>query len=286
MRIAVTGAAGQLGRQICHELGANAIPIDLPEVDITDRDATLAFLRSQRPEAIINCAAYTLVDKAEDEPEICRKVNADAVACLADAAIELDCPLAQISTDYVYAGNSPREQPWRETDQPCPRGVYAITKWEGEQQTTRAPRHLILRTCGLYGVTPRRNNFVETMLRLARERDVLRVVNDQQCTPTNVVHLARAVLYLLDKQHVGLYHVVSRGATTWHAFAAEIFRLSGVTIRLEPITTEQFGARAPRPAFSVLDTSKYHALGGPPMPTWQTALAEYLNVHRPAEGNG
>jgi dTDP-4-dehydrorhamnose reductase len=237
-----------------------------------------------QPAAVINCAAYTQVDKAESEPEKCRAVNAVAVEHLARACGKLDCPLVQISTDYVFGAARPDPRPWTEHDPPSPQGVYAQTKFEGERAAAGHPKrkHLIVRTCGLYArpSDPRATNFVKTMLRLGAARPEVRVVADQLCTPTYVPHLARAILFLLDHGGAsvpwGIYHVTSTGAATWHEFAVEIFRLAGLPVAVRPITTADYAAPAPRPSYSVLDTAAYHRLGGPPMPDWRSALVEYF----------
>jgi len=285
MRIAVTGAYGQLGSELCRLLGADAVPLDIDTLDLTDGPAVEKTLGDLCPAAVINCAAYTQVDRAESEPQQCRAVNATAVEHLARACARLDCPLVQISTDYVFGGHPERTTPYCEDDPPSPQGVYARTKREGEQAAARHVRkHLIVRTCGLYArpADQRAGNFVKTMLRLGKAGKELRVVADQHCTPSYVPHVARAVLFLLGVPSGppapwGIYHVVNRGATTWYEFAAEIFRQAGMDVSLRAITTAEYGATSPRPAYSVLDTTKYHALGGPAMPDWKTALAEYLS---------
>ena len=282
LRIAVTGSGGQLGSELCRQLGSRALGLDLPALDLTDGRSVHATMRNLRPGALINAAAYTKVDQAEDEPDLCRAINARGVLYLAGFCRRFDCPLVQISSDYVFCGDSARRTPYREYDPPDPRGIYARSKWEGELYAARWARHLIVRTCGLYGPAAPRSagNFVATMLRLGRQGKQLRVVADQHCTPTYVPHLARAICFLLDSGAYGLYHVVNGGVTTWHDFAAEIFRQAALPVSLEPITTAQYGALAPRPAYSVLATGKYHALpGAPPMPTWQEALAEYLRSY-------
>lgn len=283
MSILVTGAYGQLGRELCQQIGPEALPTDFDTLDLGNRSAVLAALARWRPQAVINCAAYTQVDLAEKEPDRCRAVNATAVKWLAQACAELDCPLVQISTDYVFAGNARPERPFRETDRATPLGMYAITKHEGELAAAAWPKHLTVRTCGLYARPSHAEakNFVKTMLRLGASGKTLRVVHDQHCTPTYVPHLARAIRFLagLDGHRPapwGLYHVVNRGTTTWLEFAREIFRQAGVAVVVEPITTAEYAAPAPRPAYSVLDTSAYHALGGPAMPDWQTGLTDYL----------
>lgn len=285
MSIAIIGAEGQLGSELCRQLGAETVPLDLPRFDVTDSRQVMETLSRLKPAAAVNCAAYTLVDRAEQEPDICRTVNADAVCHLADAAQRNDFVLVHISTDYVFGGDVSRETPYVEADAPAPQGVYANTKLAGERFAAAWSKSFVVRTSGLYGVTPRRNNFVETMLRLAEKRNEVRVVDDQQCSPTYVAHLARAIGFLVGTSAYGTYHVVNSGGTTWYRFAKEIFRLAHRDVTVKPITTAEFGAPAPRPAYSVLDTSRYHSLGGPPMPSWREALSEYLRV-RSAEYPG
>lgn len=279
MRIAVTGAGGQLGGELCRRLGAGAIPLDLPEVDLTDAEQVRRALGEARPAAVINTAAYTLVDRAEQESARCWAVNAAAVGHLAGACRELECPLVQVSTDYVFGLDAGRTIPYVEDDKPGPLGVYGQSKLGGERQAAAYERHFVVRTCGLYGQKGPRTSaasFVDTMLRLGRERPQLRVVDDQHCTPSYVPHVARAILFLLDTRAYGTYHVVNSGEATWYDFAAEIFRQAGIEVSLARISTSDYNAPAPRPRYSLLDTTKYHALGGPAMPSWREALAEYL----------
>lgn len=279
MVIAVTGSGGQLGSELCRRLGERAVALDLPDFNLTDKDRIWQSLAAVRPEAVINTAAYTQVDRAEEQAELCWRINSTGVSHLASACRQLDIPLVQISTDYVFGSVANLGRPYREGDMPDPQGVYAQSKLGGEREAAAWPKHIIVRTCGLYGKqgpkTPA-SNFVDTMLRLAHQGKPLRVVADQHCTPSCVPHVARAILFLLQSGYFGLFHVVNGGATTWYEFAAEIFRQSQLDVSLEPITTAEYGAKAPRPSYSVLDTGKYHALGGPVMPTWQEALGEYL----------
>jgi len=280
MKIVITGVQGQLGSELGRQLGQRAVGLDLPKFDLTDRDAVLKRLAEIRPQAVINAAAYTQVDKAETEIDRCRAVNADGVAHLVEACREQDSTLVQISTDYVFGSQRGRSTPYRETDPPEPQGVYARTKLEGERHAARCPRHIIVRTCGLYGRPGPHSasNFVQTMLRLGNRRKLLRVVNDQHCTPSYVPQVARAIRFLLQCPAEGIYHVVNSGETTWWAMAVEIFRRAGLAVELEPISTAEYAAAAPRPTYSVLDTAKYHALAGrPAMPSWQQALSEYLS---------
>ncbi len=283
MKIAVTGAYGQLGGELCRQLGDAAIPLDIDTLDLTDETATVARITALQPSAVINCAAYTQVDKAESDQERCRAVNVSAVANLVRACGILDCPLVQISTDYVFGAACTVPRPWRENDPPTPQGVYARTKLDSEEAAARHAKHLIIRTCGLYArpADAKAVNFVRTMLRLGAERPELRIVADQHCTPTYVPHLARAILFLLGAADGrpapwGTYHVTNAGETTWNEFAAEIFHLAGMQVAIRAITTVEYGTPAARPSYSVLDTTAYKRLGGPPMPSWKSALAEYF----------
>jgi dTDP-4-dehydrorhamnose reductase len=277
MRIAIVGAKGQLGLECCRQLGDKAFPLDLPELDMTDRDMVSSALAGERqPSAIVNCAAYTLADKAESEPELCHKINTEAVGNLVEAARRANCPLVQMSTDYVFGGDRAPNTPYLENDPPAPLSVYGKSKLGGERVSAEWHKYFVVRSNALFGVSPRNNNFVEAILRLARERGSLRVVDDQTCSPTYVGDLARALLFLLTTE-AGIYHIVAGGDTTWYGFAAEILRQTRIEVPLARITTEQFNAAAQRPGYSVLDTAKYHALGGPRMRPWQQGLSDYLS---------
>jgi len=276
MSIAVTGAEGQLGIEFCRQLGTDAIALNRANFDLTQPDQLRQTLEKLQPKAIINCAAYTMVDLAESDPETCQKINADAVGILSEICNELDAPLVQISTDYVF-GDDNQTGPHTEAHPIHPLGVYAQTKAAGEQQAAQFAKHIIVRTCGLYGHAPHKPNFVKTMLRLGQERSQLSIVSDQHCTPSYVVDVAAATLHLLKSSAWGLYHVVNQGETTWLDFAAEIFRQANLSVELAPITTAEYGAAAPRPKDSRLDSSKYTALAGPELPHWKEAITAYLN---------
>lgn len=279
MNVVVTGSGGQLGSELCRQLGADAVGLDLPEFDVADAALVLQSLARIRPQAVINTAGFTQVDAAEEQADRCRAVNAQGVAHLVEACRQLDCPLVQISTDYIFGGDANRRTPYRESDPPGPLGVYARAKLEGERHAAGWAKHFVVRTSGLFGRPGPRSggNFVQTMLRLAGRRKRVQVVCDQHVSPSYAPHVARAIRFLLRAEAYGTYHVVSSGATTWYDLAAEAVRLSCLEVTVEPISTAQYGAAAPRPAYSVLDTSKYHRLPGrPAMPTWQEALAEYL----------
>jgi dTDP-4-dehydrorhamnose reductase len=261
------------GERAGHEL----IPIDLPELDITDGDAVSTFFEQERPEASINCAAWTDVDGAESKQDLARAVNAEGAGNLARAAAQIGTPLLHISTDYVFDGTAPRDgagraRPYVESDPTGPRSVYGQTKLEGEREVLAAsPRHTVVRTAWLYGIDG--PNFVATMLRLAGERDAVQVVDDQTGSPTWSGHLAPAVLGLLERGVDGLVHLTGSGEVSWNGFAKEIFRQAEVDCVLEPASSEQMARPAPRPAWSALETERDDVL---PMPPWQDGLAGYL----------
>lgn len=277
-RCLIFGAKGQLGTELALRLGRRAIPVDLPDGDVTNKYAIQELLDALNPTAVVNAAAFTAVDAAEQQPALCRRVNATGPLYLAQECEKRALPLLHFSTDYVFCGTEKRT-PLTEEDEPVPQGVYATTKLEGERNIQKTlEKHIILRTCGLYGKLGANTmgNFVETMRRLGAERRNLRVVNDQRCSPTWVVNLAAAAIWLLEHEKWGLFHVVDSGSTTWFDFAREIFRLCGLETEMAPISTVEWNAPSPRPLYSVLDTSKYHALGGPKMPEWKTSLERYL----------
>ena len=279
--VVVTGARGQLGSYLAAILGAAARPVDIDTLDLTDASAVRAQLTAWQPAAIINCAAYTAVDAAEEPANqpICHAINHTAVQTLAEIATELGCQLAQISTDYVFCESPALGRPFREDDATAPAGVYAVSKALGEQAALHCPRAIVARTCGLYGSpeTPQARNFVNSMLNLAQTRSELRVVDDQICCPTWVVELAHAVLHLLSVDAHGIYHVTNRGGLSWKETAEAIFAAANVSCRVHPISSAEYAAKSPRPAYSALDTAKYHALAGPAMSSCREAISDWLS---------
>ena len=276
MRLLVTGSRGQLGRALERAAPAHGwefYGFDLPELDITDRDAVAAAARTVLPAAIVNCAAFTAVDAAETHEEEALAVNGTAAAHLAAAADEVGAALVQISTDYVFDGRD--ERPRREDDATNPLSAYGRTKLAGERAAASARAHLIVRTAWLFGEGG--VNFVEAIRgQLARGSRHLRVVADQQGSPTYAADLATALLQLIEGGARGLVHAVNAGSTSWFGFAGEIVRQLGIAADLEPITTETAARPAPRPRFSTLDTARLVELIGAPLPPWQDALARYL----------
>lgn len=285
MRIALIGSTGQLGSDLLPRLqtaGHEVIPLRHTDIEITDAANVAAILESLRPDFVLNTAAYNLVDKAEDEPDTAMSVNAVGPGNLAPLCESNGWRLMHISTDYVFdATPSSETRPRTEVDAANPTGRYGFSKRIGEQFVLeQCQRSFVVRTCGLYGVAALRGggkgNFVETMVRLGRDRKQLRVVDDQRCTPTSTADLADALVKLIATDAFGLYHATNSGSATWCEFAREIFRLAKMEVEVVSITTAEFGAKAPRPAYSVLDCSKLTSVIGVPLPDWHHALARYL----------
>lgn len=237
------------------------------------------------PRIVINCAAYNLVDRAEDEPEVAFAVNAFATRQLALWCASRDVPLMHISTDYVFGLHS-STTPRSEEDAAGPVSVYGASKLAGEEFVRAiCPRSWVVRTCGLYGhrASQAKGNFVETMLRLAGQRSELRIVADQRCTPTSTADLAEQLVRLLQTTEYGLYHATNFGDCSWAEFASEIFRLTDAATRVIPITAKEYGAKARRPDYSVLNCQRLATILGQPMRPWREALAAYLQ-QRPQAG--
>ncbi len=279
MRVAVTGANGQLGRELTRVLSAwDVYPLTRPACDVRDASAVREALRGIRPAAVINTAALTDVDACEDDVRQAFDVNACAVRDLANACAELGAVLVHMSTDYVFDGE--KRAPYREDDAPHPLSVYGISKLAGEYFARNAcPHHFVIRTSGLYGAAGARGkggNFVETMIRMAREGRPVRVVNDQVLTPTYTRDLAQAIKRLVLTEAYGLYHVTNSGACSWYEFAGRIFKRAGLAPELSPTTSAEWGARARRPPYSVLANEKLVQAGGGELRVWTEALDAYL----------
>ncbi len=285
MRTVVLGANGQLGHTLCKKLGKAAIGLTRDKLDITDRDAVLLAFSEIRPDVVINAAAYTNVDAAETNVELCNLVNVEGTRNLAEASAAMNSVFVQVSTDYVFGGEGGRATGHREGDETSPQGVYAKSKLASEQIAFEAnpKKCFVIRTCGLYanndGADATFKNFPSTILRLAATLPELRIVSDQICTPSFVPHVADAILALAFTTEFGIYHVTNRGSASWYDFATELLKMAGLGTPVKAISTEEFGAVAARPAYSVLDTLKYDALELSELPTWQKALHEYIS-HR------
>jgi dTDP-4-dehydrorhamnose reductase len=280
MRLLVTGAAGMLGLDVLRageRAGYELVGVDLPELDITDPEAVEQAFARVAPEAVLNCAAWTDVDGAETHVEQAHAVNADGAANLARAAAQAKVPMLHVSTDYVFDGEPCRtpvglRRAYLESDPTGPRSVYGQTKLAGEEQVLKAsPRHTVVRSSWLFGLGGA--NFAATMLKLAAERDAVRVVTDQVGCPTWTGHLAPALLGLLEREITGLVHLAGTGYVSWNGYAEEVFRQAEVKCRVEDATTADMPRPAPRPAWSALESERPEVL---PLPPWQEGLAGYL----------
>ncbi|WP_286945404.1 dTDP-4-dehydrorhamnose reductase [Acetobacterium sp. UBA5834] len=282
MKILLTGSNGQLGRELTRQLAKKKIDFvgyDIPEFDITDKEKMTAIITSEQPTVIINCGALTNVDGCETQKELAMAINATGPRYLAEIARDRDIVLVQVSTDYVFDGSGIIEagavRPYRETDPTDPKTVYGESKAAGEKAVSEiAPKYFIVRTAWLYGDG---NNFVKTMLELASKHPKLTVVNDQIGSPTSTVDLAAAIIDLIHTDHYGIYHGTCEGQCSWYDFAIEIFRLSGIDIPVEPVTSEQFVRPAPRPKYSVLENKALNDLQLNLFRPWQISLVEYLD---------
>ena len=277
MRVLVTGANGQLGSELRLVASADYLFTDIAELDISNEDAVIAFVERNEIDTIINCAAYTNVDRAEEEPEVAKSVNTTAVALLARVARRYNARLIHISTDYVFGGES-YETPIKESATPAPLGVYGRTKLLGERLIEESGcDYIIIRTSWLYSTYGK--NFVKTVLRLAAERDELRVVNDQIGSPTYARDLARVIVQICEQKgfESGVYHYSNRGEISWYDFARAIVEIGGMDCRIKPCTTAEYGAKAPRPAYSVLDASKICNALRCEISDWRVSLAECIN---------
>jgi len=280
MKIAVLGANGQLGEDLLHALRGHEVRgLTRTEFDVTDHPRTRSVLSDLRPDVILNTTAYHRVDDCETQAELAYTVNALAVLNLIRIANDLDAVLVHISTDYVFEGK--QTHPYIETSEPFPRSVYANSKLAGELLVrTLAKKHILIRTCGLYGKAESRGkagtNFVKTMLSLAKQGRPITVVNDQEVTPTYTVDLAEQISQLLPTGHLGLFHMTNEGSCTWYEFARAIFDLSHLDVDLSPITSEQARRPAVRPKYSVLENARLKELGLNRMRHWRAALEAYL----------
>jgi len=270
--ILVVGANGMLGRDMTALIGDTARGVDIDEIDITSLESTDRILKTLKPKTVINCAAYTDVDGCETNRETAMQVNGEGVAHLAMVSREIGARLVHISTDYVFDGS--KGSPYVEDDAPCPLGVYGESKLAGEMNAAFNPDHLIVRTQWLYGLHGK--NFVETMLRLATEKDEISVVDDQIGSPTWTVDLALAILALLKTGHRGVYHAANAGFCSWNGFARAIFEEAGQQIHVKGMTTVELNRPARRPLYSTLDCTKLeHDCGFQPQP-WRSALKKYM----------
>lgn len=278
MRVLVTGVKGQLGYDVMLELakrGYEGVGVDVEEMDITDPVAVDKVIKEAKVDKVVHCAAWTAVDLAEEKEDLCRKVNAYGTENIAKVCKELDIPMIYFSTDYVFDGQGTR--PW-EPDDPvvAPLNVYGQTKYEGEQAVEKyLDKYYIVRIAWVFGVNGK--NFIKTMLNLGKTHDTLTVVSDQIGTPTYTYDLAKLVVDMCEREEYGKYHVTNEGGyISWADFATEIFAQAGMDVKVVPVTTAEYGAKAVRPYNSRLEKGKLDAHGFDRLPTWQDALGRYL----------
>ncbi len=277
MKILITGANGMLAKAVKEMFKEEELILtDVAELDITNLEKVEEFVSNCKPEVIINCAAYTAVDKAEEEVDLARKINKEGPRNLAIAANKNGTILVHISTDYVFGGDLSLEEIYKEDDKKAPNTVYGITKLEGEEAICEnTANYYIFRTAWLYGDG---NNFVRTMLRLGREKEEITVVADQHGSPTYAVDLADIIHQALKKKiPYGIYHTTNLGYTTWYEFTKEIFKKANISCLVRPVTSEEFVRPAKRPKNSMMSKDKI-LQEGITIPTWEEALGKYLEI--------
>ena len=279
MRVLVTGVKGQLGHDVMNELalrGYEGVGVDVEEMDITDEEAVDRVIRQSKVDQVVHCAAWTAVDAAEDQEELCRKVNALGTEHIARVCQELDLPMIYLSTDYVFDGQG--TEPWQpDCKDYKPLNVYGQTKLEGELAVSQTlEKYFIVRIAWVFGLNGK--NFIKTMLNVGKTHDTVRVVNDQIGTPTYTYDLARLLVDMNETEKYGYYHATNEGGyISWYDFTKEIYRQAGYKTEVLPVTTAEYGlSKAARPFNSRLDKSKLVEAGFTPLPTWQDALSRYL----------
>ena len=276
MRILVTGVGGQLGHDCSIVLGDRGHDVLAPshsELDICDPGAVDSYFDDNRPEAVIHCAAYTAVDKAEDETELCRRVNVDGTGNIARNCARYDIPMMYISTDYVFNGSGDR--PWEPSDPTDPINAYGLSKRDGETEVLKDTKHFIVRISWVFGING--NNFIKTMRRLSETRDAVNVVDDQYGSPTYTKDLAELLADMIVTDRYGIYHAHNEGVCTWADVAEETFRDSGLGTKVNRITTDQYPMKAKRPMNSRMSTDMLVKNGFRRLPDWKDALARYIS---------
>lgn len=278
MRVLVTGVKGQLGYDVVNEMlkrGIEPVGVDVEEMDITDKAACDKVITEANVDAVIHCAAYTAVDAAEDNVEICMKVNAEGTRNIAEVCKKLDIKMMYISTDYVFDGQG--ERPWEPDDERHPLNVYGQSKYEGELAVEElVEKFFTVRIAWVFGVNGK--NFIKTMLRIGRERGAATVVCDQIGSPTYTYDLARLLVDMIQTDKYGRYHATNEGLCSWYEFACEIFRAAGMDeVKVTPVTSAEYPAsRAKRPMNSRISKEKLSDNGFVRLPDWKDAVARYL----------
>lgn len=280
MRVLVTGVKGQLGHDVMNELasrGYEGVGVDVDEMDITDWEAVQRVMEAAHVDKVVHCAAWTAVDAAEDQVELCRKVNALGTENIAKMCQKLDLPMVYLSTDYVFDGEGTR--PWEPDDERHPLNVYGQTKYEGELAVEKyLEKYFIVRIAWVFGVNGK--NFIKTMLKLGETHDKITVVSDQIGSPTYTYDLSRLLVDMLETEKYGRYHATNEGLCSWNEFAKEIFRQAGMNVEVIPVSSEEYPAKAKRPHNSRMSKEKLTEMGFERLPSWQDALRRYLEALR------
>lgn len=277
MKILVTGYTGQLGYDVVKygkNYGLEMIGVGREDFDITDENAVFSYVKKLKPDSIIHCAAYTSVDKAEEDKEICWNINVEGTKNLVNIARKLDIKFMYISTDYVFNGKG--KEPYKESDKPQPLGYYGLTKFKGEEVVRELlDKWFIVRISWVFGING--NNFVKTMLRLAETNREVNVVNDQVGSPTYTADLSKLLIEMIKTEKYGIYHATNEGFCSWADFAEEIFKVANLNVKVNHIKTEEYPTKAVRPKNSRLSKQKLIDNGFTVLPTWQDAVKRYIN---------
>lgn len=276
MKVLVTGVAGQLGYDVIKELESHQIEylgVDRDTMDLTDENAVRQVITNFGPDAVIHCAAYTAVDKAEDDVEACRKVNVDGTRYIAEVCREINAKMVYISTDYVFPGTG--EQFYEVDDIKGPQNVYGQSKYDGELEVQRLlEKYFIVRISWVFGING--NNFIKTMLRLGETRNALTVVADQIGSPTYTYDLAKLLVEMVENEQYGVYHAHNEGVCSWAEFATEIFKQANLNVTVIPVPSTEYLTRAARPLNSRMSTARLTEKGFGLLPIWQDALKRYI----------
>ncbi|MCI5883715.1 MAG: dTDP-4-dehydrorhamnose reductase [Eubacterium sp.] len=284
MKVLVTGVKGQLGYDVVRELqsrGHEAIGVDIEEMDITDETAVSRVMEETAPEAVIHCSAFTAVDRAEEEQELCYKVNVQGTENIAKMCQKLGCKMLYLSTDYIFSGEGQR--PWEPEDTPSPLNAYGQSKYQGEVALRQyVDKYFIVRISWVFGING--NNFIKTMLRLGKENGAVKVVDDQIGSPTYTFDLAKLLVDMIETEQYGAYHATNEGICSWYEFAKEIFQEANMKeVTVTPVSSEEFPVKAKRPKNSRMSKEKLVQNGFSLLPSWQDAVKRYIKELKKVE---